>query len=49
MTFISPPIVALLKPWILAGGVAELLLTFWLLARGVNTERWMEMAAQNGG
>jgi len=44
LTFLSPPFVAMLKPWILAGSIGEVTLTLWLIFRGVNTDRWIEMA-----
>lgn len=47
LTFLSPPFVAMLQPWIVAGGLGELALTLWLLVRGVNTERWMQMAVRS--
>lgn len=44
LTFLSPPFVAMLKPWILAGSIGEVTMTLWLIFRGVKTERWMQMA-----
>lgn len=47
--FISPAFASHLSPWILAPcGIGELSLTFWLLAMGVNEERWMTQASTAG-
>lgn len=43
--FLSPPIAALLFPYILLPGVlAQASLALWLLVMGVNTARWREQA-----
>ena len=47
LTFLWPPLVKILSPWIVAGGLGELMLTLWLLVRGVDVERWREMALAN--
>jgi hypothetical protein len=46
LTFLWPPFVRAF-PWIVAGGVGEIILTAWLLVRGVNTERWKQIALDN--
>ena len=41
LTFLSPTLAGHLKPWnMLPGVLGETVLTVWLLAKGVNTERW---------
>jgi hypothetical protein len=46
LTFLYPPLANRLFPFIAAVGVlGALLLTFWLLAFGVNEQRWKEQAA----
>lgn len=48
-TFLSPPFGAQLWPFSLpAGLVGEGSLTVWLLARGVNVQRWKEQASAAG-
>ena len=43
LTFLSPPLANALYPYNLLPGIAgEGLLTVWLLAKGVNAERWKE-------
>ena len=45
LTFLSPPLVKSLSPWIfLPGLIGEGSLTVWLLVRGVNAQRWNEIA-----
>jgi hypothetical protein len=44
LTFLWPPLSSYLSPYVLAGGVSELLLTFWLIFAGVNDERWRAQA-----
>ncbi len=45
LTFLSPPLANYLLPYNLAvGALMELSLTLWLLAMGVNVERWREQA-----
>jgi hypothetical protein len=47
--FLSPGFAAHLVPYILAPGVAELLLALWLVVMGVNVQRWNEQAGAAGG
>lgn len=42
--FLAPAFHALIYPYILAPGIAELMLAFWLLLVGLNVERWNEEA-----
>jgi hypothetical protein len=45
LTFLSTPFASSLAPWNLAPGmIGEGLLTLWLLAFGVNVQRWKEQA-----
>lgn len=45
LTFLSPSLVKSLSPWIfLPGLIGEGSLTVWLLAMGVNVQRWNELA-----
>ncbi len=45
LTFLSPSLANSLAPWNLAPGmIGEGLLTLWLLAFGVNAQRWKEQA-----
>ena len=45
LTFLSTPLANSLAPWNLAPGmIGEGLLTLWLLAFGVNVQRWKEQA-----
>ena len=45
LTFLSPPLAQSLAPFnMLPGAVGELSLTFWLLVKGVNVQRWNEQA-----
>lgn len=45
LTFLAPSLVSALYPYNLLPGIAgEGLLTVWLLARGVNAERWKEQS-----
>ena len=45
LTFLSPTLASHLKPWNMVPGVlGETVLTLWLLARGVNSERWSTQA-----
>jgi len=46
--FLSPGFAAHLVPYILAPGVAELLLALWLVVMGVNVQRWNEQAGAAG-
>ena len=47
LTFLYPPLSTFLLTEVeVVGFVAELLLTLWLLVRGVNNERWLERARQ---
>ena len=46
LPFMSPPFVRSLQPYILIfPGVGQISLTLWLLAVGVNEQRWKEQAA----
>jgi hypothetical protein len=46
LPFLSPPLARSLLPYILIpAGVGQIALTLWLLAAGVNAERWREQAA----
>jgi len=43
LTFLSPPLVRALYPYIIVPGfLGETSLTLWLLVAGVNVERWQE-------
>jgi hypothetical protein len=43
---LTPEFARVLYPWLfVAGGLAETLLTLWLLVRGVNVEKWRAQAA----
>jgi hypothetical protein len=45
LTFLSPPLVKALSPWVfLPGLIGEGSLTVWLLVRGVNVQPWNELA-----
>jgi hypothetical protein len=45
LTFVSPALAGHLKPWnMLPGVLGETVLTVWLLAKGVNAERWSSQA-----
>jgi hypothetical protein len=47
--FLSPPLVRSLQPYILVfPGVGQISLTLWLLAIGVNVQRWKEHATATG-
>ncbi len=49
LTFLAPPLVNYLYPYILAPGIlGEGLLTLWLLVIGVNVQRWKEQASAAG-
>jgi uncharacterized membrane protein YozB (DUF420 family) len=44
--FLSPPLARSLQPYILVfPGVGQISLTLWLLAIGVNAQRWKEQAS----
>ena len=46
LTFLSPPLVQSLQPYILIfPGVGQISLTLWLLVIGVNVQRWKEQAS----
>jgi hypothetical protein len=45
LTFLLPTLSHALSPYILIVGLGELLLVLWLIAVGVNAERWKEQAA----
>jgi hypothetical protein len=48
LTYLSPSFADYLSPYNTAvGGVAQLLLCLWLLAFGVNAQRWQQQAAEN--
>ena len=45
LTFLSPPFgAAYLRPYILPFAFGELVLTLWLLVKGVDAERWKASA-----
>jgi hypothetical protein len=47
--FLSPPLATYLQPYILVfPGVGQIALTLWLLAMGVNAQRWKEQAGAAG-
>ena len=48
LTFLSPPLVHYLSPYIMLGGIGEGALVVWLLVVGVNPERWKEQASAAG-
>jgi hypothetical protein len=49
LTFVSPRLADSLSPYVYyPGGIGEGLLTLWLLAMGVNAERWKEQAGVTG-
>jgi hypothetical protein len=41
--FLSPPLARGAMPWIRAAGTGELVLTLWLLVKGVDREKWIAM------
>jgi hypothetical protein len=46
LTFVSPPLASYLSPYnMLPGILGETALTVWLLAAGVNAQRWNEQAS----
>ncbi len=45
LTFLWPPLVQYLSPYVMLSGVGEAALIVWLLVKGVNSERWNEQAA----
>src|SRR5262245_2818018 len=48
LTFLSAPLASALSPYVYAPGIlGEGALTAWLLAAGVNVDRWHEMAARD--
>jgi hypothetical protein len=47
LTFISPPLVHYLAPYMMVAGIGEAALAIWLLVAGVNSERWHEQARAN--
>lgn len=44
LTFLWPPLSSYLSPYVLAAGIGELSLTFWLIVMGVNSEKWYSQA-----
>ena len=49
LTFLSPPLVSFLLPYIeVLGALAEAALMLWLLVMGVNAQRWKEQASAAG-
>jgi hypothetical protein len=46
MSFLSPPFGAKYLPYLLVGDIGEGVLIVWLLAVGVNAQRWREQAGQ---
>ena len=45
LTFMAPSFAQTISPYVMIAGSGEAALTLWLLAYGVNRERWMERAA----
>ncbi len=49
LTFLSPSFAKSLNPYnLIPGGVGEILLTLWLLVKGVDEQRWKEQASLIG-
>jgi Domain of unknown function (DUF4386) len=49
LTFLSPPFANHLSPYnLVLGFLVELLLMLWLLAKGVNAQRWQDQASAAG-
>lgn len=49
-TLLSPPLARFLYPYIMFPGIlGEATLTFWLLVKGVNVQRWNEQASASEG
>jgi len=46
--FLYPAIAARVEPYVFVIGMAELLLALWLLVKGVNEQRWKELASAAG-
>ena len=46
---LAPDFAALLSPWILLPGLADLVIPLWLLVVGVNVPRWQEQASAARG
>jgi hypothetical protein len=44
LSFLSPPFGQAYLPYIMISSIGELVLTLWLLVKGVDQERWMECA-----
>jgi hypothetical protein len=44
LSFLSPPFGQTYLPYIMISSIGELVLTLWLLVKGVDQERWMECA-----
>lgn len=49
LTFLSPPFGAKALPYVMAGGIGELLLAMWLLVVGVDVPKWREKARRVEG
>lgn len=45
LAFLSPPFALKNIAWMPVGSVGELLLTFWLLVKGVDSNRWLRQAS----
>ena len=45
LTFMWPSFARIISPYVMIAGIGEAALTVWLVAFGVNRERWMERAA----
>jgi uncharacterized membrane protein YidH (DUF202 family) len=45
LTFLWPPLVHYLSPYVMLSGVGEAALIVWLLVKGVDSDRWNEQAA----
>lgn len=49
VAFLAPPFATKYFTYIISGAIGELLLTLWLLVKGVNEEKWNEQSAALGG
>ena len=45
LTFLSPPFALKYVAWMPLGSVGEVLLTLWLLVKGVDSEKWLAQAS----
>ena len=44
LSFLWPPLAAAIRPALIVGAAAELAFPVWLIVKGVNVERWRELA-----